>query len=85
MRGGGVGSILWVVKERANKLHLYFDPTNPAGVCQNDVISTSMRRHHVASTLIRRHFYVVRTGNKQTSESLYRHQLTSSLGINVYV
>ena len=25
--------------------------------CQNDV-STSMRRHHVASTLIRRHFYV---------------------------
>ena len=24
--------------------------------CQNDVVSTSMRRHHVASTLIRRHF-----------------------------
>ena len=29
----------------------------PAGIwCQNDVGSTSMRRHHVASTLIRRHF-----------------------------
>ena len=29
----------------------------PAGIwCQNDVVSTSMRRHHVASTLIRRHF-----------------------------
>ena len=27
--------------------------------CQNDVVSTSMRRHHVASTLIRRHFYVM--------------------------
>ena len=24
--------------------------------CQNDIESTSMRRHHVASTLIRRHF-----------------------------
>ena len=24
--------------------------------CQNDVVSTSMRRNHVASTLIRRHF-----------------------------
>ena len=30
---------------------------NPAGIwCQNDVVSTSMRRNHVASTLIRRHF-----------------------------
>ena len=28
----------------------------PAGIwCENDVGSTSMRRHHVASTLIRRH------------------------------
>ena len=27
--------------------------------CQNDVVSTSMRRHHVASTLIRRHFLVM--------------------------
>ena len=26
--------------------------------CQNDVVSTSMRRHHVVSTFIRRHFYV---------------------------
>ena len=32
----------------------------PAGIwCQNDVVSTSMRRDHVASTLIRRHFYVI--------------------------
>ena len=30
---------------------------SPAGIwCENDVGSTSMRRHHVASTLIRRHF-----------------------------
>ena len=29
----------------------------PTGIwCQNDVVFTSMRRHHVASTLIRRHF-----------------------------
>ena len=27
--------------------------------CQNDVVSTSMRHNHVASTLIRRHFYVM--------------------------
>ena len=28
----------------------------PVGIwCQNDVVSTSMRRHHVASTLKRRH------------------------------
>ena len=33
---------------------------NPAGTQhQNDVISTSMRRDHVASTLIRRHFNVL--------------------------
>ena len=30
----------------------------PVGIlCQNDVVSTSMRRDHVASTLIRRHFH----------------------------
>ena len=35
-------------------------PRNPAGTQhQNDVVSTSMRRDHVASTLIRRHFNVV--------------------------
>ena len=29
----------------------------PVGIwCQNDVVLTSMRRNHVASTLIRRHF-----------------------------
>ena len=39
--------------DSANTRHLY----NPAGICcQNDVVSTSMRRNHVASTLIRRHF-----------------------------
>ena len=27
--------------------------------CQNDDVSTSIRRDHVASTLIRRHFYVM--------------------------
>ena len=32
----------------------------PVGIwCQNDVVSTSMRRDHVASMLIRRHFYVM--------------------------
>ena len=31
----------------------------PAGTRQNDVVSTSMRRDHVASTLIRHHFNVV--------------------------
>ena len=31
---------------------------SPVGIwCQNDVVSTSMRRDHVASTLIRRHFH----------------------------
>ena len=30
----------------------------PLGIwCQNDVVSTSMRRNHVASTLVRRHLY----------------------------
>ena len=29
----------------------------PVGIwCQNDVVSTSVRRHHVTLTLIRRHF-----------------------------
>ena len=33
---------------------------HPAGTQhQNDVVSTSMRRDHVASTLIRRHFNVL--------------------------
>ena len=37
-----------------------FEAVNPAGKQhQNDVVSTSMRRDHVASTLIRRHFNVV--------------------------
>ena len=33
---------------------------SPVGIwCQNDVVSTSMRRDHVASTLIRRHFHTI--------------------------
>ena len=33
---------------------------DPVGIwCRNDVVLTSMRRNHVASTLIRRHFYVM--------------------------
>ena len=36
------------------KMHAH---NHPVGIwCQNDVVSTSMRRNHVASTLIRRHF-----------------------------
>ena len=32
----------------------------PVGIwCKNDDVSTSMRRHHVASTSIQRHFYVM--------------------------
>ena len=38
-------------------LSLYFRRIIPAGIwCKNDVVSTSMRRDYVASTLIRRHF-----------------------------
>ena len=32
----------------------------PVGIwCQNDVVLSSMRRNHVASTITRRHFYVM--------------------------
>ena len=32
----------------------------PVGIgCQNDVVLTSMRRNHIASTSVRRHFYVM--------------------------
>ena len=35
-------------------------PPGPVGIwCKNDVISASLRRHHVASTLLRRHFHVM--------------------------
>ena len=38
-------------------LFLVVKELNPVGIwCQNDVVLTSMRRHHVASTSIRRHF-----------------------------
>ena len=40
---------VWVVTKHADC------SINPVGIwCQNDVVSTSMRRNHVASTLIRR-------------------------------
>ena len=41
--------------------HLRTDrSSNPVGIgCQTDVVLTSMRRNYVASTLIRRHFYVM--------------------------
>ena len=49
--------------ERSNSpsLNLYMNSTRyPAGIwCQNDVVSTWMRRHLVASTLTRRHFHVI--------------------------
>ena len=38
-------------------LCLGYDGPYPVGIwCQNDVVLTLMRRHHVASTFIRRHF-----------------------------
>ena len=42
----------------ADDIHKYFfRENNPVGICcQNDVVSTLMRRHHVPSSLIRRHF-----------------------------
>ena len=44
----------------------------PVGIwSQNDVVSTSMRRHHVASTFIRRHCYVMRPlGEGQSNQKL---------------
>ena len=46
---------------RPNLLYMHLlHRSDPAGTQhQNDVVSTSMRRDHVASTLIRRHFNVV--------------------------
>ena len=43
-----------------NHVRMVENSNLPAGIQhQNDVVSTSMRRDHVASTLIRRHFNVV--------------------------
>ena len=39
--------------------------------CQNGVVTTSMRRHHVASTLIRRNFYVMCPLGKGTKSTLF--------------
>ena len=61
--GGGQGKRTMVKsegdgggEERQGKISLLHFKS-PVGIwCQNDVVSTSMRRNHVASTLIRRHF-----------------------------
>ena len=45
------------VNHSARTGDIHFVIGYPAGIwCENDVASTSMRRHHVASTLIRRYF-----------------------------
>ena len=47
---------------------------NPVGKwCQNDIVSTSMRRHDVASTLIGRHFYVMFPLGKRSERKLEAH------------
>ena len=52
--------------------------SNPAGIwCQNDVVLTSMRRHHVASTSIRRHF-----GTKCPLGIFLRHLHTEFMSLN---
>ena len=53
----------------------------PAGIwCDNDVGSTSMRRHHVASTLIRRHFGTkCPLGHVVLPKALYGSELWSRL------
>ena len=51
---------LWHVHQMRSHISLRISNVCPAGTqYQNDVVSTSMRRDHVASTLIRRHFNVV--------------------------
>ena len=48
-----VGRINTMVTHSTQRMRCIY----PAGIwCQNDVVSTSMRRNYVASTLIRRHF-----------------------------
>ena len=50
----GVGCV-FICKER-----ICGDCRHPSGIwCQNDIISTSMLRDYIASTLIRHHFYVM--------------------------
>ena len=44
----------------AREVHYCVQRLHPARIwCQNDVVSTLMRRHHVESTLIRRHLYAM--------------------------
>ena len=54
-------NIYGIHSKRVNILYVHAGLWNkPAGTQrQSDVVSTSMRRDHVASTLIRRHFNVV--------------------------
>ena len=62
------------------KCALNICPT-PAGIwCQNDVVSTSMRRNHVASTLIRRHFRTKCPLGRSLKQPAHPHSL-----ISVYV
>ena len=61
--GGGGGALVSVRADSREALWSVMfairdsDRAFPVGIwCQNDVVSTLMRRNHVASTLIRRHF-----------------------------
>ena len=67
---------------------LYLERHVPAGIsCQNDVVSTSMRRDHVASTSTQRHFatkyplgWVLRIAVIGISFDTWSHSLTSLWG-----
>ena len=49
-----------VTMSRVHRVLLQVSAVHPAGIwCQTDVVSTSMRRHDVASTSVRRLFYVM--------------------------
>ena len=56
-------------------------------LCQNDIVPMSMRRNHVASTFIRRHFYVMCPLGKhagvpiQLSQKLSMHKCLSKAGL----
>ena len=52
-----IWSYLAVVMVKLDQCTFAIDPSGH--MVQNDAVSTSMRRHDVASTLIRRQFYVI--------------------------
>ena len=52
-----IWSYLAVVMVKLDQFTFTIDPSGH--MVQNDAVSTSMRRHDVASTLIRRQFYVI--------------------------